>query len=569
MNSFFKRVAEKPIFILLAVNILIGLFVFRSYGLSWDEPLFYDYADALGYAYSPREWFSGNFDLNNSFGPSGDDHKTRGPAYLLLAREPVYLLEALGLDEASAWHLVNFLFFQLGVYFLYRLGSRWMKSSAALTASALFSWQPLLWGHAFINPKDPSFLVFFLASVCLGFEMVDGWTDETKSNKQKHISAIFPAIILGITTSIRVLGPLAGLLIIVYAIARFGRKFLAIFPHFILYGIIAILVMFITWPFLWDAPIARFIEAFRLMSDNPTELPVLFDGNVYPAGGLPRRYLPFMLATTLTEPVWPLFFFGAVVGYLKLFKQMSNVISRSPRAERSEPQSREQRRSAGNEAIPSQSWRLLRGGEAPLAMIRHNIVSLSLVLFWFLILVAYVLIRKPSMYDGLRHFLFILPPIFIFTGFAFEFLVDHIAPWWLRAGMMWVLFLPGILGMVQLHPYEYAYYNSFVGGTTGAFRQYETEYWLTCYKEAVERFDDTLDSPVNLYIHREAYIAAYYAGENTRVRDTRGALKEIRSGDYILVNTRTNEDRSAFREAWPVLQVARGGANFCMIKQIP
>ncbi|HEX9333574.1 MAG TPA: hypothetical protein VF896_16895, partial [Anaerolineales bacterium] len=80
MNSFFKRFAEKPIFLLLAVNILIGLFIFRDYGLSWDEPLFYDYADALGYAYSPQQWFSGRFDLNNSYGPSGDDHKTRGPA---------------------------------------------------------------------------------------------------------------------------------------------------------------------------------------------------------------------------------------------------------------------------------------------------------------------------------------------------------------------------------------------------------------------------------------------------------------------------------------------------------
>ena len=61
MNSLFKKSFEKPIFILLAVNILVGLFVFRDYGFSWDEPLFYSYADALGYAYSPKEWFSGNF----------------------------------------------------------------------------------------------------------------------------------------------------------------------------------------------------------------------------------------------------------------------------------------------------------------------------------------------------------------------------------------------------------------------------------------------------------------------------------------------------------------------------
>src|SRR5688572_22779266 len=104
MNSLFKRIIEKPIYILLAANILVGLFVFRDYGLSWDEPLFYDYADALGYAYSPTEWFSGHFDVDNSYGSSGDDHKTRGPAYLLLSRGFVYGLRALGSDLASAWH---------------------------------------------------------------------------------------------------------------------------------------------------------------------------------------------------------------------------------------------------------------------------------------------------------------------------------------------------------------------------------------------------------------------------------------------------------------------------------
>ena len=156
--------ATKSIFLLLAVNILIGVFVFRHYGYSWDEPLFYDYGDALGYAYSPQDWLGGNFDIEHSFGPSGDDHKTRGPAYLLLARGPVSLLETLGLDKASAWHLINFLFFQIGVYFLYRFATRWVKPSAALAASAVFSWQPLLWGHAFINPKDTPVLVFFMLS---------------------------------------------------------------------------------------------------------------------------------------------------------------------------------------------------------------------------------------------------------------------------------------------------------------------------------------------------------------------------------------------------------------------
>ncbi|HLO33930.1 MAG TPA: hypothetical protein VK249_32585 [Anaerolineales bacterium] len=550
MNSLIKRFSQKPILLLLAVNILAGLFVFRDYGLSWDEPLFYDYGDALGYAYSPHEWLSGHFDVSQSYGSSGDDHKTRGPAYLLLAREPVYLLEGIGLDKASAWHLINFLFFQIGVYFLYRLASRWMKPSAALAASALFSWQPLLWGHAFINPKDPSFLIFFLSSVCLGFEMVDHLADDAKSHRQKYSAIILPAVVLGITTSIRVLGPLAGLLILVYAISRLSRRFIAFLPHFIVFGLIAILVMFITWPFLWEDPIARFVEVFRLMSDNPTDLSVLFGGVVYRAGDLPRRYMPFMLATTLTEPVWFFFSFGVLAGYWKLFKENRNR-NVSLRTEDS-----------------ADSWRSLRSS-LDLATIRNNMVSLTLIFLWLVILVLYVLVRRPSMYDGLRHFLFILPPIFIFTGFGFEFLIDHIALSWLRAGLILLVLIPGIVGIIQLHPYEYTYYNSFVGGTSQVFRQYETDYWLTCYKEAVENLDQSLDKSINLFVHREAYVAAYYADPKIHIHDLRGALTEVKSGDYVLVNTRTNEDRRVFREAPPVLQIARGDALFCIVKQIP
>jgi hypothetical protein len=532
MTPFFKKILEKPIFLLLIVNVLAGLLLFRDYGFSWDEPLFYDYGNALGYAYSPREWFSGHFDLNNSYGTSGDDHKTRGPAYLLLAREPVYTLQDLGIDQASAWHLVNFLFFQLGVYFLYRLSTRWMKPYAALAAAALFSWQPMLWGHAFINPKDPPFLSFFLASVCLGFEMVDRLTGD----KKPGISVvILPALFLGVTTSIRVLGPLAGLLISIYFVFMVFRskelrgsasRWLA----FGMYGVLALITMFITWPYLWEGPFARFIDVFRFMSDNPTGLSVLFGGDVYRASELPRRYLPFLLGTTLTEPVWILFITGVVAGY----------------------------------------WKLLHDRSKQKA---SNLLTASLTLAWFAILVLYVLSRRPAMYDGIRHFLFIVPPIFIFSGFTFDYILDyfsaHAIPSWLYAGLVLLLLLPGILGIIRLHPYEYSYYNSFIGGTGGAFRNYETDYWLTCYKEAVQNLNSSLSGPANLFVHREAYIAEYYARQGIAVRDQRDAGGQIQSGDYVLVNSRTNEDRRIMKDLLPVLQIKRDGALFCSIGRVP
>ena len=529
MNFQFKNILKKPIILLIAANIIIGLFVFRDFGLTWDEPYFYSYGDALGYAYSPKEWLSGNFDLYNSYGASGDDHKNRGPAYLFLARNIVYGVEALGADSASAWHLVNFLFFQLGIYFIYRLSKRWMNESGALFAAAFFAFQPILWGHAFINPKDPPFLTFFLASLCMGFEMVDAIVLDNKEKTQK---ILFASFFLGIATSIRVLGPLAGLLVFAYFLSklRIAKSFSA-WKSLIAYGAIAIVTALVTWPYLWENPIKNFISVFSFMSDNPTHLSVLFGGNTYPAGGLPRRYFPFMLATTLTEPTWLLFAIGLIDGYWSLFKN----------------------RNSNREAF------------------RDQIVTLSLTFSLFLILVAYVLIRKPSMYDGIRHFLFIISPIFIFVGFGFQFIINRLKSWlkapaWLHASLGILFVLPGIVGIAKLHPYEYAYYNSFVGGMNGVARKYETEYWLTCYRQAVEKLNATVETDINLFVYREPYIARYYANNKVHVYDLRTQIGQVEPGDYLLFNTRTNEDYF-LQENPAVLEVTNNNAVFCVVRQ--
>jgi hypothetical protein len=517
-----QKIRQHPILILLIINIVVGLFTFRNYGLSWDEPLFYDYANALGYAYSPQEWFSGSFNLENAYGSSGTDHANRGPAYIILAHPLESVIESFGVDNASAWHLVNFLTFQLGVYLLYRLAKRWMNNSAALASATLFAWQPLLWGHAFINPKDPPFLVFFLGAVCFGLEMVDSMNKNPKGSwKSLGIAAFF----LGIATSIRVLGPLAGVLVGIYALSQYKKIAIpALIKGIAIYAILAVLIAFVTWPYLWTNPIQKFIEAFGFMSDNPTQLQVLFNGQLYQADNLPRRYLPVLLSLTLTESTWLLFVIGLFAAFWKLIKKNSPA-NNSP-----------------------------------------FITSYFLLLLWLLVPFAYVVLRKPPMYDGYRHFLFMLPPIFIFAGLAFEDLFEAIQIRWAIGAVVFILLTPAVYNLIQLHPYEYTYYNSFAGGTSGAFRTYETDYWLTCYKEAVEQFDKP---NAQLFIKREPYIAAYYADKSITIRDYRTEFGKIQSGDFVLVNTRANEDNKTFRGAPVVLQIRRGNAVFCEIKQIP
>lgn len=562
ISRFTKHI---PFIVLILGLLAFGLSTFRDYGLSWDEPLFYDYGEALGYAYTPANWFSPNFDLNKAYGISGDDHKNRGPAYLVLARTPVHVLESINIDHPSAWHLVNFLTFLLGVYFVYRLSLRWMGEWAAFGVAALFSTQPLLLGHAFINPKDMPFLVFFTGALLFGFEMVDHYFIERAKGSKKiipHASSFLLAVFfLGIATSIRVLAPLVGVLVVLYALIR-QRSSTNHQPsttspahrasHLILtllaYTLLTILFMLASWPYLWESPLKNFFQVFLFMSENPTGLQVLFGGEIYRAFDLPRRYLPTLLAITLTEPVWPLFALGIITS---IWKIMTTIRRPLPT-----PDSRFPTNLAPttNHQLSTDYW---------------------LTLTAFFIPFLYVLLLRPPMYDGFRHFLFTLPPVFVTAGLGLQAVLNWLekikitqqAIFWLYAGIFFIIMAINVIPATRLHPFEYSYYNSFVGGTGGAFRTYETDYWLTCYKQAVQQVNAF--APANLFVHREAYIAATYAAPGLNVIDERGNMKDIRPGDYILVNSRTNEDRKTFHDAPTVLEVGRDGAIFCVVKQVP
>ena len=41
-----------PIVVILLISLVIGIFTFQDYGMTWDEYLYYQYGEAIGYAYS-------------------------------------------------------------------------------------------------------------------------------------------------------------------------------------------------------------------------------------------------------------------------------------------------------------------------------------------------------------------------------------------------------------------------------------------------------------------------------------------------------------------------------------
>jgi hypothetical protein len=331
------------------VNLIIGVLTVHQHGMSIDEPNNYRYAaDTLdaypslfGILYEPK--------YNSSY----DGH---GPAFMALVNFLIRIVQKIfpNLFTIDLWHLAYFITFQLSGLCLYWLTKRWFNPWAAWGILILFVTQPLLWGHAFMNPKDIPFMAFFLASVTTGFALVDrldsqvsfaaaGFESSAVLN-QKSISrgrfflhkvskgftnpyVWLSGILLGLASSIRILGPYAGVIVILYALYKSPRRIIHFLP---VYFLIALATCFLTWPFLWSDPIGGLLHGFGVASEFPWQGGVLFGGKVIRAEDLPRRYLPVMISIQFTEMAIVLFTIGAILAAWRLFKDKTIVPSLLP-----------------------------------------------------------------------------------------------------------------------------------------------------------------------------------------------------------------------------------------------
>ena len=167
MKKFFRS-EQFPIIVLLIVILTIGLVTLTNFGESWDELQFFKYANHALASYPT--WLTRAQVIT-----TGNTYDNYGPAFVMFTT-----LVARGLNAIHpAWlisdlrHLVYFLTFVVGIYAFYILARRWMSLWAAFVATLLFAAQPVLWGHAFISPKDIPFLSAFLISLVLGLRMAD------------------------------------------------------------------------------------------------------------------------------------------------------------------------------------------------------------------------------------------------------------------------------------------------------------------------------------------------------------------------------------------------------------
>jgi hypothetical protein len=129
---------------------------------------------------------------------------------------------------------------------------------------------------------------------------------------------------------------------------------------------------------------------------------------------------------------------------------------------------------------------------------RRKTVLLMLTLAATLpILIA--IVKRPALYNGIRHFIFVIPPMAVLGGLAFARIMDRLGAANRRSWQPAVLavFIFGLLlplaEMIRLHPYQYTHFNHIAGTVRAADDRYMLDYWGLAFKQASDELREQLD----------------------------------------------------------------------------
>jgi neutral trehalase len=136
----------------------------------------------------------------------------------------------------------------------------------------------------------------------------------------------------------------------------------------------------------------------------------------------------------------------------------------------------------------------------------------------------------------------------------------------LQAAIIGVLVLPGVIEGAHLHPYEYVYYNRFVGGVNGAFRKYELDYWGTSYREATAYLNQVAPANGTVWVEGPAHLVQLYARPDLKIYSTDEAVRAP-GYDYVVATTRYNLDLASYPQAPVVHVIERDGSPLTVIKK--
>lgn len=424
--------------LLWAIGLWI-LLVFDRYGITNDEPVQHAYGQLL------LDFYRSGFEMVEVFGFR--NLYLYGGFFDMLA---AWLQPYAG--NLSVWdlrHLLSALFGLAGLVATWKLARLLAGDRAALLALVLL-WLTGAWsGAIFHHTKDIPFAACMTWSLYYIVRIVPALPRVPPS------LAIRLGVAIGCTFGLRVGA--------VFAVATLGLTILAAAwlssptwrerLRFVLKAcwslwpavLIAVALTAFFWPWVVMGPDHLF-KALNTFSHFAFDLDTVIAGQVIPIDQTPRYYLPLYLLVRLPE--LSLVGLACAAGF-------------------------------GLRAILSR--------HALLWPAARDLVPLTVAA---LLPLTLAMLTKPPLYNGIRHFLFIVPPLSVLAALGLCALWSRLrySPRLRRLLVLGavLLLIPPLQSQIRLHPYQYLQYNLLVGGLRGADQNWETDYWSTSLREAAK-----------------------------------------------------------------------------------
>jgi hypothetical protein len=434
-----SRICDRLAVAVLCVVAVIAAATFRDYGLSWDDFAHAEYGDLLlaFYASGLQDRRALSFVNLHHYGGGFDLLAALAGKVL-----PFTLFETRRVLGAAAGIF--------GLWITWRIGRRVGGPLSGLLGMVLLAACPLYYGHMFMNPKDSPFAVAMALCLLALVRTTEQYPRPSKATVVLVGIGVGLAFGSRIMAGFALLAALAAIACIVavewrsngsrYAVARLRRFIVALVPAMLLaYGVMAVV-----WPWAVADPLNLFraIEYFSRFFEAPWQ--ELFGGALIAVPDMPRSYVPTLFALKLPE-IFLVLGFGGAIGALA---------------------------AAARHSLP----------------VRRRAVFLLLALCALLPLAVTVALR-PAMYNSIRHFIFVLPPLAVLGGLAGAFVIEAVARWSRVATVAAALILLGglavpVIEMVRLHPFEYTHFNAFSGGARAARDRYMLDYWGLAFRQA-------------------------------------------------------------------------------------
>jgi hypothetical protein len=109
--------------------------------------------------------------------------------------------------------------------------------------------------------------------------------------------------------------------------------------------------------------------------------------------------------------------------------------------------------------------------------------------------IAYAMARQSLLYNGIRHFLFVLPPLAALAGWGWWVALGAVrrpVPRRALAAVLALALLEPLVWIVRSHPLEYVYFNPLGGGVARLRHRYEGDYWQMSLGPFARRLDPVL-----------------------------------------------------------------------------